>query len=129
MGKEILKLSSPIKVNGVEIKELAYDIDALGPGDIMQADKNRMKVTSGMVSQTVAELDTTLHLYVGLQAVIKLNPSVDVSDLNNLSGKDTYKIMKIGRSFFREDSSVDESTTSEEQSAPIQEDTIAQNSK
>ena len=129
MGKEILKLSSPIKVNGVEIEELAYDIDALGPGDIMQADKNRMKVTSGMVSQTVAELDTTLHLYVGLQAVIKLNPSVDISDLNNLSGQDTYKVMKIGRSFFREASSVDESTTSEEQSAPIQEDTTVQNSK
>ena len=129
MGKEVLKLSSPIKVNGVEIKELAYDIDALGPGDIMQADKNRMKVTNGLVSQTVAELDPTLHLYVGLQAIIKLNPNVDISDLNNLGGKDTYKVMKIGRSFFRDASSADESTTSEEQSAPIQEDTTVQKSK
>ena len=129
MGKEILKLSSPIKVNGVEIEELAYDIDALGPGDIMQADKNRMRVTNGLVSQTVAELDPTLHLYVGLQAIIKLNPSVDISDLNNLGGKDTYKVMKIGRSFFREVSSAEKPTTSEEQSAPIQEDTIVQESK
>ena len=129
MGKEILKLSSPIKVNGVEIEELAYDIDALGPGDIMQADKNRMRVTNGLVSQTVAELDPTLHLYVGLQAIIKLNPSVDISDLNNLGGKDTYKVMKIGRSFFREVSSAEKPTTSEEQSAPIQEDTIVQESR
>lgn len=129
MGKEVLKLSSPIKVNGVEIKELTYDIDALGPGDILQADKNRVKETNGIVAQTVAELDPTLHLYTGLQAIIKLNPSIDISDLKNLSGKDTYKVMKVGRSFFREVSSVEESTTSEEQSAPIQEDTTAQNSK
>lgn len=129
MSKEVLKLSSPIKVNGVEIKELAYDIDALGPGDIIQADKNRIKATNGIISQTVAELDPTLHICVGQQAIIKLNPSVDITDLNNLSGKDTYKVMKIGRSFFREASSADESTTSEEQSAPIQEDTTVQKSK
>lgn len=129
MSKEVLKLSSPIKVNGVEIEELAYDIDAVGPGDIIQADKNKIKACGGVSSQTVAEVDTILHLYVGMQAIIKLNPSVDVSDLNNLGRVDTYKVIKLGRSFFREDSSLEKSTSLEEQSAPIQEDTTVQKSK
>ena len=127
MSKEVLKLCSPIKVNGQELKELTYDIDALGPGDIINADKEKIKATNGIISQTVAELDPTLHLCVGKQAIIKLNPSIDVMDLNNLCGRDTYKVMKIGRSFFREASSLEESTTLGEQSMPIQEDTTVQN--
>lgn len=129
MSKEILKLKSPIKVNGEEIKELAYDIDILSPGDIAKADKNKVRACSGVSSQTVAELDTMLHIYVGMQAIIKQNPKIDIADLENIGGKDIYKIMKIGRSFFREDSSEEELATSEEQSATIQEDTTAPKSK
>ena len=129
MSKEILKLKSPIKVNGETIKELAYDIDVLSPGDIAQADKNKVRAGGGVSSQTVAELDTILHIYVGMQAIIKLNPKVDIADLENIGGKDIYKIMKIGRSFFREDSSEEESAISEEQSTNIQEDTTAPKSK
>lgn len=130
MGKEILKLSSPIKVNGETIKKFEYDVQRLTVNDILTANKNKLRALGNVdTSQKVAELDADLHFYVGMQAIIKLNPSVDVSDLNNLSGCDAYKLMQIGRSFFRADSLEEESNISEEQSAPTQDDTIAQSSK
>ncbi len=130
MGKEVLKLSSPIKVNGETIKKFEYDVQRLTVNDILTANKNKLRALGNVdTSQKVAELDADLHFYVGMQAIIKLNPSVDVSDLNNLSGCDAYKLMQIGRSFFRADSLEEESNISEEQSAPTQDDTIAQSSK
>lgn len=116
MSKEVLKLSSPIKVNGETIKELEYDVQKLTVADIMTAGRNKSKALGNMdVSQKVAELDTELHFFVGMQAIIKQKPCIDVSDLNNLSGSDAYKLMQIGRSFFKVDSSVEELTSSEEQ--------------
>lgn len=116
MSKEVLKLSSPIKVNGEIIKELEYDVQKLTVADIMAAGRNKSKALGNMdVSQKVAELDTELHFFVGMQAIIKQKPSIDVSDLNNLSGSDAYKLMQIGRSFFKADSSEEELTLSEEQ--------------
>lgn len=130
MGKEVLKLSSPIKVNGETIKKFEYDVQRLTVNDILTANKNKLRALGNVdTSQKVAELDADLHFYVGMQAIIKLNPSVDVMDLNNLSGCDAYKLMQIGRSFFRADSLEEESNISEEQSAPTQDDTIAQSSK
>ena len=130
MSKEILKLNSPIKVNGETIKQFEYDVQRLTASDILTANKNKLRALGNVdTSQKVAELDTDLHFYVGMQAIIKLNPSVDVSDLNNLSGGDAYKLMQIGRSFFRPDSSAEESTSSKELSVNTQEDTTAQNSK
>ncbi len=130
MSKEVLKLSSPIKVNGETIKKFEYDVQRLTVNDILTANKNKLRALGNVdTSQKVAELDADLHFYVGMQAIIKLNPSVDVSDLNNLSGCDAYKLMQIGRSFFRADSLEEESNTSEEQSAPTQEDTTVQSSK
>ena len=130
MSKEVLKLSSPIKVNGETIKKFEYDVQRLTVNDILTANKNKLRALGNVdTSQKVAELDADLHFYVGMQAIIKLNPSVDVSDLNNLSGCDAYKLMQIGRSFFRADSLEEESNISEEQSAPTQEDTTVQSSK
>ena len=129
MSKEVLKLSSPIKVNGETIKKFEYDVQRLTVNDILTANKNKLRALGNVdTSQKVAELDADLHFYVGMQAIIKLNPSVDVSDLNNLSGCDAYKLMQIGRSFFRADSLEEESNISEEQSAPTQEDTTVQSS-
>ena len=130
MSKEVLKLSSPIKVNGETIKQFEYDVQRLTVNDILTANKNKLRALGNVdTSQKVAELDADLHFYVGMQAIIKLNPSVDVSDLNNLSGCDAYKLMQIGRSFFRADSLEENSNTSEEQPAPMQEDTTVQSSK
>lgn len=130
MSKEVLKLSSPIKVNGETIKKFEYDVQRLTVNDILTANKNKLRALGNVdTSQKVAELDADLHFYVGMQAIIKLNPSVDVTDLNNLSGCDAYKLMQIGRSFFRADSLEEESNISGEQSAPTQEDTIVQSSK
>lgn len=127
MSKEVLKLSSPIKVNGNLINELTYDLNALGPGDILMADRNKTKFLGGAdTNQKVVEFDTSMHICVGMQAIIKLNPSVDVSDLNNLSGFDTVQLMQIGRRYFTKGFSVEKSAISEEPSATIQEDTTAQ---
>lgn len=116
MSKKVLKLCSPIKVNGETLKELEYDVQKLTVSDIITAGRNKAKAFGNMdVSQKVAELDTELHFFVGMQSIIKLNPSIDVTDLNNLSGADAYQLMQIGRSFFKAASSEEELTSLEEQ--------------
>ena len=75
----------------------------------------------------VVEFDTELHLYVGMQAIIKLNPEIDVRDLKRLSGTDVMPLFRIGRTFFTRNASEVISESSKEQSATIQEDTTAQN--
>lgn len=126
MSKEVLKLSKPLLVNGKSLKELSYTLD-LDVDDILIAHENRAKAHNNMdASMKLVEFDTELHMYVGMQAIIKLNPEIDVRDLKRLSGSDVVPLFRVGRTFFTQTASEENSETSKEPSAPIQEDTIAQ---
>ena len=126
MSKEVIKLSTPINVNGKTIKELNYTL-ALDVDDVLTANNNRAAAHNNVdTTMKLVEFDTELHLYVGMQAVIKLNPHIDVSDLKRLSGADVSHLFKIGRAFFTQTGSAENSNESEEQSATTQEDTTAQ---
>ena len=128
MSKEILKLSKPLCVNGQELTELSYDIEALTVTDILEAGRNRAKASNGVdTSQKAVEVDTDLHVYVAMQAIIKQNPQIDINDLKRLSGAEVSHLIKVGRSFFMKSATVVRSETSAEQQAPTQEDTTAQN--
>ena len=127
MSKEVIKLAKPLLVNGKSIKELSYTLD-LDVDDILVANENRAKAHNNMdTAMKVVEFDTELHLYVGMQAIIKLNPEIDVRDLKRLSGTDVMPLFRIGRTFFTRNASEVISESSKEQSATIQEDTTAQN--
>ena len=71
------------------------------------------------------ELDYSFHLYLGAAAVIAVNPLYTFEDMLQIKGKDTYKLMGIGRSFMMpsEDSPED---SSEEQSGIIAESSMTQ---
>lgn len=129
MSKEILKLSKPLLVNGKSLKELSYTLE-LDVDDILKAHENRAKAHNNMdTAMKLVEFDTELHLYAGMQAIIKLNPEIDVFDLKKLSGADVPPLFRIGRTFFTQTASEESSKTSNEPSATTQEDTIAQKSK
>lgn len=127
MSKEILKLSKPLLVNGKSLKELNYTLD-LDVDDILIANENRTKAHNNMdTAMKVVEFDTELHLYVGMQAIIKLNPQIDIRDLKRLSGVDVTQLLRLGRTFFTQTTSEENSEISKEPLATIQEDTTAQN--
>lgn len=130
MSKEILKLSSPLKINGQNMKELSYTLK-LDVDDVFIAHDNRAKAHNNMdTAMKLVEFDTELHLYMGMQAIIKLNPQIDVNDLKRLHGVDVVNLLKIGRAFFTQTDSMEnaqQSETSKESSVTTQDDTTVQN--
>lgn len=126
MSKEVLKLSKPLLVNGKSLKELSYTLE-LDVDDILKAHENRAKAHNNMdTAMKLVEFDTELHLYAGMQAIIKLNPEIDVTDLRRLSGVDVPPLFRIGRTFFTKTASEESLEMSNEPSATTPEDTTAQ---
>lgn len=129
MNNGILKLSSPLYVNGQQLNELQYTYELDG-NDILTAMDNRAKAHNGVDTvMKVVEFDTELHYYVGMQSIIKLNPQIDISDLKRLSGAEVNELFRLGRGFFTQTKSgaKSELKPSVEQSETTQEDTTAQN--
>ena len=127
--KEILKLTKPILIEGRNVTELEYDIDEITPALFAEAEAMKNKYTgtsrfSGGASGA-AELDYAFHLYLGAAAAIAVNPMLTFEDLMQVRGKDTYSLMKVGRSFMT--ASVDSTEdSSEEQSETIAEFSMTQ---
>lgn len=116
---EKLILNSPIMVNGEQVSELTYDVNEISVDQLTQAEATRSQALGPSAAaqlQKVAEFDPTLHLHVGMQAIIACNPKIDVSDLKRLKGGDAVQLMRIGRSFFTQSASTpdDETETNSE---------------
>ena len=45
------------------------------------------------------EQDGNLHLYLGMEAIIAVNPDIDIADLERIKGFDLVQITRIGRNF------------------------------
>lgn len=121
-----LVLDNPIKINNETVKELTYDANEITALHFAEADAHRMLATSSRISggkvgvNASAELDYTMHLYLGIMAVIAVNPGYDVADLERVKGDDTRQLMGIGRNFMlgkSEETSPE--SNSEEQSATM----------
>lgn len=95
-------LDNPIKINGEEVRELKYDFDELTVEDYTNAEvaKSAAMGSSGAMVQKMAQLDSTLHIYIAMAAVIAVNRSYTYLDLNKIRGLDLNKLMKAGQSFF-----------------------------
>ena len=103
--KQTLILDNPLLINGEKVEKLTYDTNEITALHFAEADAHRMLATSSRVSggkvgvNATAELDYTLHLYLGMMAVIAVNPGYSVQDLERAKGDDTRQLMGIGRNF------------------------------
>lgn len=103
--KNKLKLDNPILINGETVAELTYDPNEITALQFADADAHRLLATVSRFggskggSNVSAELDYTFHLYLGIAAVIAVNPKYDVSDLERAKGDDVRQLMGIGRNF------------------------------
>lgn len=98
---ESIKLINPIQINGKEVKELTYDVNEITPAGFAEAEYRKSKAngSKGAPSSAAAELDYSLHLYLGFAAIIAVNPEYDFNDLERVKGPDVMTIMKAGRNF------------------------------
>jgi len=93
--KETLKLQKPIMVDGEARSEFSYDVDEITVDLYSEACDKASK--PGKID--VAESDYSLHLYIGLAAIIAVNPGIEFSDLCRIKGRDLMKVVGIGRNF------------------------------
>ena len=94
-----LKLRKPLRVNGKEINVLTYDVDELTINHITRAEACKSKIGgAGVIS--VAQADFPLHVCIGMQAVMVVNPDIAEEDLMRLKGYDITQLASIGTSFF-----------------------------
>lgn len=97
---EKIVLTSPIMIDGKEVKELSYNADEITVEQFQEAElyKNKSMVSKGSTALAM-EMDYTFQLYLGFMAIIAVNPSYDVHDLERMKGKDIRKVVIIGRNF------------------------------
>ena len=94
-----LKLNHPIKINGSEVQELTYDTSLITPAQFCQAEQHKMEATGRQLSTQTTEFDHSFHLYLGMMAVIAVNPHIDVKDLERVRGFDMIQLARIGQNF------------------------------
>lgn len=112
-----LKLDNPILINGKEFTEFKYDANEITAEQFSVAcarsaalDKNKT------ITFKVKENDFGLQLYLGMMAIISVNPEIDVNDLERVKGFDVLKIQDIGWLFMlRRSEGTSEESNSEEQ--------------
>ncbi|SCJ81259.1 Uncharacterised protein [uncultured Flavonifractor sp.] len=100
MSKKTLKLDEPVLIDGKEVSELTYD-----PMEITAAQFSEACARSSAINKSksfsfkMRENDYALHLYLGMFAVIAVNPGIDVADLERIKGFDVLKLTDIGMLF------------------------------
>lgn len=99
--KELLKLDTPIEINGKKVEELAYDTEEITSEMFIHAASMANEKSRKMGCQyiTIIESDYNVHLYLGMMAVIAVDTSIDILDLERLKGKDVIKLAQVGRNF------------------------------
>ena len=96
---DTIKLRKPLLVNGKELAELPYDIDAVTCEGFARAESEAKRKKGAAGSAAVVEIDYTFQLYLGFEAVTAAEPSIDLADLERVSGPDLMQVMAVGRFF------------------------------
>lgn len=104
MEKEKLVLRQPLLINGKEHKELAYDFNEIDCDGFSSAfsyasSKSLTAAQKGKPSASIMEQDTNFHMYLGMAAIIAVNPEIDVADLERIKGYDLVQLAGLGRNF------------------------------
>lgn len=121
MSKNTLILDNPILINNELVKELTYD-----PQEITADQFSLACAKSAAIDKTktfslkMKENDYALHLYLGMMAIIAVNPHIDVSDLERVKGFDVLSLTNIGTFFtLRRQAEPSKENNSDEQSGNI----------
>ena len=97
---ETIKLKTPLKVNGKDMSELKLDFDAITPEGFIRAEAlSNAKRSNQGASASLAEVDYGFHLYLAFEAAVCADPSVDIADLERITGRDLVQLMQAGRFF------------------------------
>lgn len=99
---EVLKLKTPVYINGKEIRELSYDFESMTASDLRLAGKAYKR--DGNVMQ-VSELDSDYHLFVFAKSVEKTTngseDGIDMTDITSrLNARDAARASALVRDFF-----------------------------
>ena len=96
---ETIRLSKPLLVNGEERAELKCDMDAITFDGFCRAEAraNAKRQAEGGASAALAEQDYGFHVYLAFEGCVAADASVDVADLERLTGRDLVRLMKVGR--------------------------------
>ena len=126
MSIERIKLSKPLYINGEARTELTYDIEELSINHITKAEGLKAKIGGKDIvgSITIAQADYALHICIGMQAVMAVNPDIDEEDLQRLKGFDITKLANVGARFFIEPAGQEQAILDEPQE-DMQNTTIA----
>ena len=119
-----LTLMKPILVNGKSVSEFKYDPTEITSDLFMDACAKSSKAGRDPNLSITMEIDKALHLQLGKAAILAVNPDVDWSDLERISGFDIVTVSTIGRFFtYKKSEEPSEENTSEERSETSAEDT------
>ena len=118
MSKNTIVLENPILINGKEVSELTYDPQEISAEQFSIAcAKSAALDKSKSITLKVKENDYALHMYLGMMAIIAVNPDIDVSDLERIKGFDILSLTNIGTFFtLRKQAVPSEDTSSDEPS-------------
>ena len=81
--KNKITLSNPLTINNKKRTELTYDANEITAQMFAEADSRKLTASGSKNGNAAgaAELDYGLHLYLGFEAIIAVNPEIDMSDL------------------------------------------------
>ena len=120
MRKKI-ELRKPLKINNELRKTLDYDFEELTCDAYTKAFGYAEAMTtqlasSGHASATVMEYNGTLHMYLAAQAIIAVNPEIDITDIERIKGFDLVTLTTLGRNFIfgKSEDNLDQSSLEEE---------------
>ncbi len=119
-----IELRHPILINNKEMKTLTYDFDAITCDDFTAAfnEAASRALTSAQNNKPTASImenDGNVQLYLGMHAVMAVNPEIDIMDMERIKGFDLIQLTRIGRNFIsgRAEESSDQSNLDEQSEA------------
>lgn len=103
MTKEgTIQLTTPLKINGEDYTELTHDIGKITIEDLAEIERERNEMLgpkAGTIFR-VAQNDNLMHTLLGMHAIIKCNPKIDINDLKRIEGYDLCQMAMVGLCFF-----------------------------
>ena len=98
---ETIELRKPLLVNGVKMTALKCDMDAVTFDGFCRAEAraNAKRQAEGGGAAALAEQDYAFHVYLAFEGCVAADASVDVTDLERVTGRDLVKFMQVGRFF------------------------------
>ena len=94
-----IELKQALMINGKEVKELTYDTSKITVGQFCEAETYSFTAGGNKPKLTTHEFDHGLHIYLGMMAVIAVNPQIDITDMERVKGFDLIQLANIGRNF------------------------------